>query len=73
MNGSSLIVSVVRTCMLNKELSLSQCLDLYPEISTTDSKGKPLMERANQYFVMLQDAACTDEMSLAEKRLVLMS
>lgn len=54
--------------MLNLDLSLTQSLDLYPEMVYTDAKGKPHTERANQYFVMLPDSGVTDDMSLAEIR-----
>ena len=54
--------------MLNGDLSLSQSLDLYPEMAYTDNKGKTRTERANQYFVMLPNSGATDDMSLAERR-----
>ena len=71
MNDSSLLISVLRTCMLNGgELSVSQAVDLYPEMTYTDGKGKTHTERANKYFIMLGEDGDTKGISLAERRSV---
>lgn len=57
--------------MLNDgKLSVKEAMELYPEMSYTDSKGKTLTERANKYFIMLGEDGSTKGISLAERRLV---
>ena len=71
MNDSSLLISVLRTCMLNEgQLSVAKAMDLYPEMSYTDDKGKNQTERANKYFIMLGEDGPTKGVSLAERRCV---
>ncbi len=67
MNDSSVIVSSVRSVMVNKELSLSQALDFYPLVPYTDSKGKTQEERANKYFIMFPGGV-SGPLSLAQRR-----
>ena len=43
-------------------------MDLYPEMSFTDDKGKTHTERANRYFIMLGEDGDTKGVSLAERR-----
>ena len=69
MHDSSLIVSILKTVMVSDgRLSLSQALDLYPEMSYTDSKGKTKTERANKYFIMFGEDGDKSGVSLAERR-----
>ena len=69
MNDSSLVISVLHTFLVNKgSESLSNTLDLYPEITSTDKKGKTTKERANKYFIMMGEKG---GVSLAERRLVI--
>ena len=58
--------------MLNGgKLTVGQALELYPEMSYTDDKGKTHTERANKYFIMLGEEGDAKGVSLAERRLVL--
>ena len=43
-------------------------LDLYPEMSYRDDKGKERTERGNKYFVMYGERGETEGVSLAERR-----
>ena len=43
-------------------------MELYPEMSFTDDKGKTHTERANKYFIMLGEDGDTKGLSLAERR-----
>ena len=52
------------------EISVGQAVDLYPEMTYTDSKGKMHTERANKYFIMLGEDGDTKGISLAERRSV---
>ena len=71
MNDSSLLISVLRTCMVNEgKLNVGQAMELYPEMSYTDGKGKTHTERANRYFIMLGEEGNAKGVSLAERRLV---
>lgn len=69
MNDSSLVISLLQTVMVNDgDLSVSQALDLYPEMSYTDGKGKTKTERANKYFIMFREKGDKTGVSLAERR-----
>ena len=50
-------------------MSLPAALDLYPEMTVTDSKGKVQTERANKYFVMYGETGGTSGVSIDESRL----
>ena len=68
-NDSSLLISVLQTCLVNEgKLSVGEAMELYPEMNFTDDKGKTHTERANKYFIMLGEDGDTKELSLAEKR-----
>ena len=57
--------------MVNEgKLSVAHTMDLYPEMSYTDNKGKTQTERANKYFIMLGKEGDAKGTSLAERRLV---
>ena len=66
-NDSSVIVSVLRTVMINNDLSLAQALDFYPMVPYTDSKGKTSQDRANKYFIMFPEGG-SGGLSLAQRR-----
>lgn len=69
MNDSSLLISVLQTFIVNRGTeSLSKTVDLYPEISYTDSKGKERTERGNKYFIMYGEKGEKEGVSLAERR-----
>lgn len=67
-NDSSLIISVLTTCMVNESSSIARSLDLYPEMSFTDAKGKVHNERANKYFIMYGSKGMTEGIPLSEAR-----
>ena len=55
--------------MMNEgNLSVDKAMELYPEMSYTDDKGKTQTERANKYFIMLGEEGDTKGVSLAERR-----
>lgn len=55
--------------MVNEgKLSVAQAMELYPEMSYTDNKGKAQTERTNKYFIMLGEEGNTKGVSLAERR-----
>ena len=57
--------------MLNEgQLSVATAMDLYPEMSYTDKKGKTQTERANKDFIMLGEDGTSKGVSLAERRCV---
>ena len=68
-NDSSVIMSVLRTMMLNDDLSLAQALGFYPMVPYTDSKGKTSQDRANKYFIMSPGGG-SGGLSLAQRRWV---
>ena len=45
---------------------MSDCLQLYPEMTITDSKGKTTTERSNKYFVMYGEEPTSS--SVGERR-----
>ena len=68
-NDSSLLISVLQTFIMNRgRESLSQTLDLYPEMTYTDGKGKEKLERCNKYFIMFGEKGEKEGVSLAERR-----
>lgn len=64
MDDSSLIISVLRTCMLTGK-TVQDVLLYYPEMAATE-KGKSTTERVNKYFVMYNEAP--DTLQLAMRR-----
>ena len=54
MDDSSLIISVLHTCMLTGR-SIRDVLHYYPEMAVVDSKGRSVSERVNKYVVMYSD------------------
>ena len=55
LNDSSLILSVLRSWMVGTG-TITQTMDLYPEMSFQDERGKEMVERVNRYFIMFGDA-----------------
>ncbi|EDV27578.1 expressed hypothetical protein [Trichoplax adhaerens] len=54
LNDSSLIVSVLQTFMLRSDqVGLDEIIRYYPELKSTDNKGKEKIEYANRYQIML--------------------
>ena len=57
---------LLQTCLVNEgKLSMSQSLDLYPEMSFTDDKGKT---HTDKYFIMLGEDGNKKRVLLAERR-----
>ena len=65
MEDSSLIVSVLRTCMLNGR-GVQDALLYYPEMAAVDSKGRTANERVNKYVVMYSNTP--DALELVRRR-----
>lgn len=51
-------------------MSIPTALDLYPEMTVTDSKGKTQTERANKYFVMYGETGDVAGVSIDQRRFV---
>lgn len=65
-----MLISVLHTYLVhNGSENLSNTLDLYPEVTSEDKKGKITKERMNQYFIMYGDKGeSLGAASLAERR-----
>ncbi|XP_027889834.1 prostaglandin E synthase 2 [Xiphophorus couchianus] len=56
LNDSSVIISSLRTLMINKEKSLSDIIRCYPEMKSVNDRGKEVTEYNNKYWLMLSEA-----------------
>ncbi|XP_008416012.1 prostaglandin E synthase 2 [Poecilia reticulata] len=56
LNDSSVIISSLRTLMINKEKSLSDVIRCYPEMKSVNDRGKEVTEYSNKYWLMLSEA-----------------
>ena len=64
-----MVISVLHTFIIkNGAETLSKVLDLYPEMSYMDDKGKTITERVNKYFIMYGENGDSGDVSLAERR-----
>jgi microsomal prostaglandin-E synthase 2 len=59
-NDSSLIVSVLRSCMIQRA-NVDEVLQMYPEVTYFDGKNREVIERANKYFLMYGEIPTTTE------------
>jgi len=63
------VISVLQSYLVRGgSKSLVEVLDLYPEMTNTDKKGKVVKERGNMYFIMFGDKG--GAVNLAELRSV---
>ncbi|KAM9857909.1 prostaglandin E synthase 2 [Aulostomus maculatus] len=56
LNDSSVIISSLSTCLINKEKSISEILRCYPEMKSVNDSGKEVTEYNNKYWLMLSEA-----------------
>ncbi|KAM6984675.1 prostaglandin E synthase 2-like [Aplochiton taeniatus] len=59
LNESSVIISAMKTCMIDKERSLSEVVEYFPRLPSTNSMGQEVMEYTNKYWVMLNEIEIT--------------
>ncbi|XP_013870069.1 prostaglandin E synthase 2 [Austrofundulus limnaeus] len=55
LNDSSVIISAIRTFMINKEKSMTDIIRCYPELKYVNEKGKEVTEYSNKYWLMLSE------------------
>ncbi|XP_032371483.1 prostaglandin E synthase 2 [Etheostoma spectabile] len=60
LNDSSVIISSLKTYLINKERSMSEILHCYPEMKSVNERGKEVTEYNNKYWVMLGEAETTE-------------
>lgn len=56
LNDSSVIISCLKTYLINKEKSVSDILRCYPELKSVNDSGKEVTEYSNKYWLMLSEA-----------------
>ncbi|XP_028313404.1 prostaglandin E synthase 2-like [Gouania willdenowi] len=56
LNDSSVIISSIKTFLINKEKSMSEILCCYPEMKAVNDRGKEVTEYTNKYWLMLSEA-----------------
>ncbi|XP_012720762.1 prostaglandin E synthase 2 [Fundulus heteroclitus] len=56
LNDSSVIISSLRTLMINKEKNISDIICCYPEMKSKNDRGKEVTEYNNKYWLMLSEA-----------------
>ncbi|XP_060927580.1 prostaglandin E synthase 2, partial [Limanda limanda] len=59
-NDSTVIISAIRTYLINQEKSMSEILGFYPEMKSKNDSGKEVTEFLNKYWLMLSEADSTD-------------
>ena len=59
-----MIISALETFRLHPKTSLAEIANYYQLIESKDSRGKPVYEYPNRYFVMLQDKRVSSAESL---------
>ncbi|XP_075903088.1 prostaglandin E synthase 2 isoform X2 [Nelusetta ayraudi] len=55
-NDSSVIISCIKTYLINENKSVSEVLRCYPELKSVNEKGKEVKEYSNKYWLMLDEA-----------------
>ncbi|XP_041793399.1 prostaglandin E synthase 2 [Chelmon rostratus] len=55
LNDSSVIISCLKTYLINKEKSVSEVLRCYPELKFVNDSGKEVTEYSNKYWLMLSE------------------
>ncbi|XP_034086022.1 prostaglandin E synthase 2 [Gymnodraco acuticeps] len=56
LNDSTVIISSLRTHLMNKERSMTEILQCYPAMKSVNDRGKEVTEYNNKYWVMLNEA-----------------
>ncbi|XP_076747300.1 prostaglandin E synthase 2 isoform X1 [Maylandia zebra] len=55
LNDSSVIISSLKTYLVNKKKSMSDILRCYPEMKSVNDRGKEVIEYNNKYWLMLSE------------------
>ncbi|XP_049907880.1 prostaglandin E synthase 2 [Epinephelus moara] len=55
LNDSSVIISSIKTYLINKEKSMTDIIRCYPEMKATNDRGKQVTEYTNKYWLMLSE------------------
>lgn len=55
LNDSSVIISCLKTYLINNEKSVSDVLRCYPELKSKNDSGKEVTEYSNKYWLMLSE------------------
>ncbi|KAM7415585.1 hypothetical protein PAMA_017890 [Pampus argenteus] len=55
LNDSSVIISSLKTYLINKEKSVSEVVRCYPEMKSVNDSGKEVTEYNNKYWLMLSE------------------
>ncbi|XP_035497097.1 prostaglandin E synthase 2 [Scophthalmus maximus] len=55
LNDSSVIISSLRTYLINKDKSMSEVIRCYPELKSVNDSGKEVTEYSNKYWLMLSE------------------
>ncbi|XP_061586633.1 prostaglandin E synthase 2 [Cololabis saira] len=56
LNDSSVIISSLKTFLINEEKDMSDILRCYPEMKSVNDRGKEVTEYTNKYWLMLSEA-----------------
>ncbi|XP_018529201.1 prostaglandin E synthase 2 [Lates calcarifer] len=56
LNDSSVIISSLKTYLINNEKSVSEIIRCYPEMKSVNDSGKEVTEYGNKYWLMLSEA-----------------
>lgn len=55
LNDSSVIISSLKTHLINKDKSMTEIIRCYPEMKSVNDRGKEVTEYNNKYWVMLSE------------------
>ncbi|XP_051536955.1 prostaglandin E synthase 2-like isoform X2 [Myxocyprinus asiaticus] len=57
LNDASVIISAMKTCMIDRRRSLSEVISFYPLLTSNNFFGQEVTEFSNKYWVMLNEIA----------------
>ncbi|KAG9335362.1 hypothetical protein JZ751_005284 [Albula glossodonta] len=60
LNDSSVIISILKTFLINKDKTVPQTVIYYPQFITLNSLGNEVIEYSNKYWVMLNEIEVED-------------
>uniref|UniRef100_A0A673XG14 Prostaglandin E synthase 2 n=1 Tax=Salmo trutta TaxID=8032 RepID=A0A673XG14_SALTR len=60
LNNSSVIISAMKTCMIDKERTMSEVVQYFPRLPSTNAWGNEVLEYTNKYWVMLNEIKITE-------------
>lgn len=68
LNESSVIISAMKTCMIDRERSIAEVIRYFPQLPTTNAFGNEVLEYTNKYWVMLNEIEITQVYSSKDAR-----